>query len=41
MNKLALIIALIIAQVSFAQEDATRGYKVKVGEQAPEFSFLL
>jgi len=41
MKKLALIIALIITQIGLSQEDATRGYKVKVGEQAPQFSFSL
>ena len=41
MKKLALIIAILISQVSFSQSDATRGYKVKVGEQVPQFSFSL
>ena len=41
MKKLALIIVLIVSQVSFSQENSTRGYKVKVGEQAPKFSFSL
>lgn len=34
--------ALFIAtQISCAQENATRGYKVKVGEQAPALNFTL
>lgn len=41
MKKLALIITLIITQVGFSQSDSTRGYKVKVGDQAPQFSFSL
>ena len=41
MKKLALIIALVITHIGFSQEDSTRGYKVKVGEQAPQFSFSL
>lgn len=41
MKKLILISALIITQLGFAQKDNTRGYKVKVGEQSPQFSFSL
>lgn len=41
MKKLLLIALLITIQISFGQEDATRGYKVKVGEQAPELAFSL
>ena len=41
MKKLVFIIALLISQLSFTQNDGDRGYKVKVGEQAPELSFSL
>jgi len=41
MKKLLLIALLIVTQISFSQEDSTRGYKVKVGEQAPELNFKL
>lgn len=41
MKKIVFIALLIFAQISFAQEDATRGYKVKVGEQSPTLDFQL
>lgn len=41
MKKLLLIALFIATQISYAQEDSTRGYKVKVGEQAPELNFKL
>jgi len=41
MKKLIFFAFLIIAQINYGQEDATRGYKVKVGEQAPELKFSL
>lgn len=41
MKKLLLIALFIATQISYAQEDSTRGYKVKVGEQAPELNFVL
>jgi thiol-disulfide isomerase/thioredoxin len=41
MKKLGFIILLFITQLNFAQNDATRGYKVKVGEQVPQLSFTL
>ncbi|MFD1292793.1 TlpA family protein disulfide reductase [Lutibacter holmesii] len=41
MKKLLLIALVLVAHISFAQEDATRGYKVKVGEQSPELNFTL
>lgn len=41
MKKLLLIAVFIISQISFGQEDLTRGYKVKVGQQAPNLNFSL
>ena len=41
MKKLLFIIFLLVFQVNFGQEDATRGYKVKVGEQVPNLNFTL
>ena len=41
MKKLLLIVLIIVTQISCAQEDPTRGYKVKVGEQSPELNFTL
>jgi len=41
MKKIIPIVTLLITQFIIAQNDATRGYKVNVGEQAPELSFLL
>ncbi|SNR41855.1 Thiol-disulfide isomerase or thioredoxin [Lutibacter agarilyticus] len=41
MKKLLLIALFFTTQIGCAQEDATRGYKVKVGEQAPELNFTL
>ena len=41
MNKLIFIIAIFAFQLSFSQEDSTRGYKVKVGDQVPQLSFAL
>jgi len=41
MKKLFLITFLLISQSFFAQENSTRGYKVKVGEQAPNLNFTL
>mgnify|MGYP001201201636 CR=1 FL=1 len=41
MKKILAIALLLIFQNSFAQEDATRGYRVKVGEQAPYLNFRL
>lgn len=41
MKKLLLIAFFITTQISCAQEDSTRGYKVKVGEQVPELNFTL
>jgi len=40
MKKLLLITVLILSTFLYAQ-DNTRGYKVKVGEQAPKLSFSL
>lgn len=41
MKKIIFIIALLIFQLSFSQNDSTRGYRVKVGEQVPQLSFSL
>ena len=41
MKYLLFIVLLFICQINVAQEDATRGYKVKVGEQAPDLKFTL
>ena len=41
MKNILAITLLLFFQISFAQEDATRGYKVKVDEQAPELNFTL
>lgn len=41
MKKIVFITLLILAQISCAQEDSTRGYKVKVGEQSPTLDFEL
>lgn len=41
MKKIVFIALLIFVQTSFSQEDATRGYKVKVGEQSPTLDFEL
>lgn len=41
MKKIIFCIVLFITQLSFSQNDSTRGYKVKVGEQAPQISFSL
>lgn len=41
MKKLLLFALFIATQISCAQDDATRGYKVKVGEQSPELNFTL
>lgn len=41
MKKVVFIALLIIAQICVAQEDSTRGYRVKVGEQAPALNFNL
>lgn len=41
MKKLLLIAILVTTQISCAQEDITRGYKVKIGEQAPKLNFTL
>ncbi|MCF6182494.1 TlpA disulfide reductase family protein [Lutibacter sp.] len=41
MKKLSLILVLLIFQFSFSQNKSHRGYKVKVGEQAPQLSFTL
>ncbi len=41
MKKLSLILILLIFQFSFSQNESHRGYKVKVGEQAPQLSFTL
>ena len=36
MKHILLLAVLVITQTIFAQEDAERGYKVKVGENAPK-----
>jgi len=41
MKNLLFIVLLFIFQINFAQEDSTRGYKVKVGEQSPDLNFTL
>ncbi len=41
MKKLLLLLVLLIFQFSFSQNNSTRGYKVKVGEQPPKLSFSL
>jgi len=41
MRKLLFIAILLITVVGFSQEDATRGYRVKVGEQSPKLDFNL
>mgnify|MGYP003624560153 CR=1 FL=1 len=41
MKNIIFIATLFITQFIIAQNDPTRGYKVKVGEQAPQISFSL
>ena len=41
MKNLLFIITLFISLFSFSQNESNRGYKVKVGEQAPPLSFTL
>lgn len=41
MKKYICLVLLFVIQMSWSQEDATRGYRVKVGEQAPELNFTL
>jgi peroxiredoxin len=41
MRKLIFIALLCIPQINFAQNKDNRGYKVNVGEQAPNLSFTL
>ncbi len=41
MKKLLFIITLFISLFSFSQNESHRGYKVKVGEQAPPLSITL
>lgn len=41
MKKLIVVALLIIVQIGIAQEDPTRGYRVHVGEKAPELNFNL
>jgi len=41
MKYILAIALLLFFQISFGQKDATRGYKVKVGEQAPNLNFTL
>ncbi len=41
MKHLLVIVLLFVFQINVAQEDSTRGYKVKVGEQAPDLNFTL
>lgn len=42
MKKILFIAFLIVVSIGYGQEDSSRGYKVKVGEQCPDlnFSFL-
>ena len=41
MKYFILFALLISTQIGFAQEDATRGYRVHVGEESPELNFNL
>lgn len=41
MKKILFIAILLVAFVGYSQEDTARGYKVKVGEQAPKLAFNL
>lgn len=41
MKKILFLALFVITQISFSQEDSTRGYRVKVGEQAPDLNFTL
>lgn len=41
MKKVLFIVLLLVAQICVSQEDPTRGYRVKVGEQAPALNFTL
>ncbi len=41
MKNILAITLILFFQINFGQEDPTRGYKVKVGEQAPELTFTL
>ncbi|WP_456376039.1 TlpA family protein disulfide reductase [Lutibacter sp.] len=41
MKKILLIIVFISSTFLYAQENATRGYKVKVGEQPPKIALTL
>ncbi|HKJ05831.1 MAG TPA: TlpA disulfide reductase family protein, partial [Flavobacteriaceae bacterium] len=36
-----ILLLLLVTQIIVAQDDNNRGYKVKVGEQAPAFEFQL
>jgi len=41
MKKILLLIILFVSQISCAQEDSSRGYKVKVGDKSPKISLDL
>jgi peroxiredoxin len=41
MKKIFLFTFLLIYSIGFSQENSTRGYKVKVGEQSPKLDFSL
>ncbi|WP_111707238.1 TlpA family protein disulfide reductase [Lutibacter citreus] len=41
MKKIILIAFLIFISIGYSQEDANRGYSVKVGEQCPNLNFSL
>ena len=41
MKNIIFIISLFIVQLSFSQEDSSRGYRVKIGEQPPVLDFEL
>ena len=41
MKKLIILALFISAQLCVAQEDLTRGYRVKVGEHSPKLDFNL
>lgn len=41
MKKLLFVALLLITQLCWAQNKGNKGYKVKVGEQAPQLSFSL
>jgi len=41
MKNILIVTILFLTQLIYSQEDSTRGYKVKVGDQSPKLNFSL